>query len=230
MTEGKPAHRKFLPRTYDGQAITVVYDVKRCLHAAECVRRAPAAFDKDRLPWIIPDAESPEAVVEAVLACPTGALRFEAHGSDETEPISDTNVIWAIEDGPLYIRGDVELVGEDGQLLHRDSRLALCRCGQSGNKPFCDNTHLQTGFRAGGLSPRRLRQSEPPAANGTLSILPSPNGSYKIIGAHSLVADEGSSETHLKPVGISLCRCGHSGSKPHCDGSHRRVGFTDPGW
>ncbi|MEE6257439.1 CDGSH iron-sulfur domain-containing protein [Plantactinospora sonchi] len=54
------------------------------------------------------------------------------------------------EDGPLLIRGDFLLRTPDGEIIEagRDT-VALCRCGRSGIKPFCDGSHRVVGFRAG---------------------------------------------------------------------------------
>ncbi|MFF0469412.1 CDGSH iron-sulfur domain-containing protein [Micromonospora zamorensis] len=54
------------------------------------------------------------------------------------------------EDGPLLVRGDFELVTPDGERIDaRRGTVALCRCGKSGLKPFCDGTHKAINFRAG---------------------------------------------------------------------------------
>lgn len=56
-------------------------------------------------------------------------------------------------DGPLLVRGDVELSDADGRPIPRRRRtVALCRCGKSGLAPFCDGTHKQIGFTAPGGS------------------------------------------------------------------------------
>ncbi len=52
-------------------------------------------------------------------------------------------------DGPLLVRGEVEITGPDGVVLPRRRRtVALCRCGLSALKPFCDGSHKPAGFRA----------------------------------------------------------------------------------
>jgi CDGSH-type Zn-finger protein len=52
-------------------------------------------------------------------------------------------------DGPLLVRGDVDIVGPDGTVLPpRRRTIALCRCGMSALKPFCDGSHKSAGFRA----------------------------------------------------------------------------------
>jgi CDGSH-type Zn-finger protein len=60
-------------------------------------------------------------------------------------------------DGPLIVRGNFRLVDTDGQEIDPGRRtVALCRCGKSGIKPFCDGTHKRTGFTAasGAARPR----------------------------------------------------------------------------
>ncbi len=50
--------------------------------------------------------------------------------------------------GPLLLRGDVELTTIDGEPIERNRRtVALCRCGLSAIKPFCDGTHKLSNFR-----------------------------------------------------------------------------------
>lgn len=54
-------------------------------------------------------------------------------------------------DGPLLVRGAVELRDPDGvPISYQRNPIALCRCGRSRIKPFCDGTHKLTGFRAPG--------------------------------------------------------------------------------
>ncbi|MHA7240552.1 CDGSH iron-sulfur domain-containing protein [Arthrobacter sp. TMS1-12-1] len=55
----------------------------------------------------------------------------------------------ACPDGPLLVRGDFTLLGADGEELPRTRRtVALCRCGASVLKPYCDGSHKLTGFRS----------------------------------------------------------------------------------
>ena len=60
-------------------------------------------------------------------------------------------------DGPLILRGDFRILDEDGEEIDPGrTTVALCRCGKSGIKPFCDGAHRKAGFRAGS-SPSRPR-------------------------------------------------------------------------
>ena len=55
----------------------------------------------------------------------------------------------ACPDGPLLVRGDFTLLGADGEELPRTRRtVALCRCGASVLKPYCDGSHKLVGFRS----------------------------------------------------------------------------------
>ena len=58
--------------------------------------------------------------------------------------------ITARENGPYLIRGAVELIDADGGIYDTQAKetIALCRCGGSTTKPFCDGTHSKTGFAA----------------------------------------------------------------------------------
>lgn len=54
-------------------------------------------------------------------------------------------------DGPLLVRGPVQLVDAEGRRVEpRRDTIALCRCGKSRLRPFCDGTHKLIGFRAPG--------------------------------------------------------------------------------
>jgi CDGSH-type Zn-finger protein len=70
---------------------------------------------------------------------------------EEARPVrrAEGATITPYRDGPLIVRGDFRLVDQDGTEIDpgRDT-VALCRCGKSGLKPFCDGTHKKVGFRA----------------------------------------------------------------------------------
>ena len=69
---------------------------------------------------------------------------------DDAPPAAERGAtITPYRDGPLIVRGDFRLVDSDGVEIDpgRDT-VALCRCGKSGIKPFCDGTHKRSGFSA----------------------------------------------------------------------------------
>lgn len=70
-------------------------------------------------------------------------------------------VITPYENGPYLVRGPFRIVGQDGtEIEARREVVALCRCGKSRIRPFCDGTHKLIGFRAEGASERT--QAAPP--------------------------------------------------------------------
>jgi CDGSH-type Zn-finger protein/uncharacterized Fe-S cluster protein YjdI len=71
----------------------------------------------------------------------------------------------AAEDASLRLRGHVRICDEDGRLLAEAGKAALCRCGQSQNKPFCDGSHDKAGFNSKPPVVERDRlEAETPAA------------------------------------------------------------------
>jgi len=56
--------------------------------------------------------------------------------------------IETIKNGPYIVTGEVELIDADGNKFPAEKRMALCRCGASTEKPFCDGTHSKIGFKA----------------------------------------------------------------------------------
>jgi CDGSH-type Zn-finger protein len=72
----------------------------------------------------------------------------------------DGALITPYQDGPLIVRGAFTITDQDGNEIDAGRRtVALCRCGRSKLRPFCDGSHLSTRFRAeGGLSEEALRR------------------------------------------------------------------------
>jgi CDGSH-type Zn-finger protein/uncharacterized Fe-S cluster protein YjdI len=214
-------------KTYWSDDLVVTYDAARCIHAAECVRGLPGVFDTGKKPWIQPANAAADAVAEVVMRCPTGALHFERKDGGAAEPAPETNTILVRDRGPLYVRGDVELRLADGTVV-RDTRMALCRCGASANKPFCDNSHVRAGFAgAGELGENKVRVLDTVATGGKLVVTPTPDGSIKVEGDLHVVSSDG--ETTYAGNRAFLCRCGGSHNKPFCDGTHKKIEFQAEG-
>ena len=207
---------------YDGAEITVTYDVKRCIHARECVRGLPEVFDPEKRPWIAPDDADADDLAEVITRCPTGALHFERRDGGWEETVPEENTVSVVADGPLYARGDVEVVGEEGEELLSDTRVAFCRCGASANKPLCDNSHLDVEFEATGTVSGESTADGPAA--GRLRVTPTKDGPLHAEGEFEIQGREDGST--YRDDDAWLCRCGGSSNKPFCDGTHARIGFT----
>ncbi len=213
-------------RLYTGADIDVTFLAGRCIHAAECVRRLPTVFNTRRRPWVLPDAAPADAVARVVERCPSGALHARRHDGQPAERRPPLTAVMPQPSGPLYVRGphlELRLPAAASEPPRVDTRLALCRCGASANKPYCDNGHLRTGFRdAGMLAPRPDRPSAP-ERDGLVTIEPRVNGPLSLRGPVDVVGAD--NRTVYRADRVLLCRCGHSATKPFCDGSHERVGF-----
>lgn len=206
---------------YKGESIRVTYDSKRCIHAAECVHGLPGVFDPKARPWINPDGASADQIVDVVMRCPTGALGFERLDGGDVPSTPTENTIAIDADGPLYVRGDVEVVDSEGTVLTRDSRIALCRCGASENKPYCDGSHSKAEFQDSGAIPDpRLKPGD--GEPGRLKIVLAKDGPLILNGPVSMTGGE---DTCTGDRG-ALCRCGASENKPFCDGTHAQIEFT----
>lgn len=209
-------------KTYQGEGIQVQYNLQRCIHAAKCVHGLPPVFDAKRRPWIDPTQGTADAIAEVVLQCPSGALHFTRTDGGTEETPATQNTISISQDGPLYLEGDIEVTSADGTLLLKDTRVALCRCGASKNKPFCDNSHLKIDFKDGGLLKDVQVKPTQEGEDHTIRVRPSKNGPYLVQGPLHLVGTDDAVEGSQ----AALCRCGGSSNKPFCDGTHRAIDFA----
>lgn len=209
--------------SYESDDITIEFDSKRCIHSAECVKNLPSVFNPDNKPWITPEEASADKLKETVHHCPTGALHYKV--ADSAEKPSRENTITIVPDGPLYLRGDIEIQNSKGETLLEDTRVAICRCGASQNKPLCDDTHKDVDFKApAGFEKSKLRPTDSGETSQDKLILKLMDngpilleGSYRV---HSIANESANSSKN-----VALCRCGQSSSKPFCDGTHKEVGF-----
>ena len=160
--------------------------------------------------------------MEAVVPrCPTGALHLTRNGTNP-EPTPDTNHIGLFPNGPLLVHADATLIDGDGETLLTDTRMALCRCGQSSNKPLCDGSHDEGFEDEGHIAVDHLSTPEDADAEGPLRIRATEDGPFVVEGPVTIEADDDETVTGHRGA---LCRCGASDSKPFCDGSHTDVGF-----
>ena len=137
-------------QVYAGEGFEVTYDPGICTHAKECVRGLPEVFDAEARPWVRPERAPADRIAEVVARCPSGALKFLARGAaagKAPEAGAARAVVTLKPDGPLLLAGDLEVRAADGTVLFAGQKTALCRCGQSGNKPFCDGAHKRVGFK-----------------------------------------------------------------------------------
>jgi uncharacterized Fe-S cluster protein YjdI len=129
-----------MDKIYSAKDIVVHFDARLCIHAAECVRGLPSVFDPAKKPWIDPTQSAAQDIAKVIERCPSGALRYERLDGGSAEVPSEPEIS-LVKDGPIYLRGNLKLTDDGGNAIYEGARMALCRCGQSKNKPFCDLSH-----------------------------------------------------------------------------------------
>ncbi len=207
--------------TYPGNKATVTWNGKLCIHIGECGRAEGELFVGGRKPWCQPDLASDDETEDVVLRCPTGALSAKFDDGSRVEQAPAINTIQVAYNGPLFVRGDLQIDDAPADVPGLKFRAALCRCGQSKNKPYCDNSHLDSGFSDYGAVGRAGDAGA--NAGGPLQVKPAPDGPLLVKGNVTLVSSSG--RESWRGSQAALCRCGASNNKPFCDGQHKKVGF-----
>ncbi len=132
---------------YVGKSITIHDDRGICSHVGFCTTGLPKVFQQGVEPWINPDTETTEKIIKTIKKCPSGALSYSIDGVLYNKYF-ETPEIKINEDGPYFVKGTVKL--EDKDKPESEEHYALCRCGKSKNKPFCDGQHWYTKFKNDG--------------------------------------------------------------------------------
>jgi len=134
-------------KEYSNKEIKVLWNPEKCIHAKECVKGLPQVFCRDSTPWINMQGAGSEEIMKVVDRCPSGALTYEeVRTIDEKSAKGPCARIKVTKNGPLLVEGGCSLRNSDGKELAGPGTYALCRCGSSGKKPFCDGTHIKIGF------------------------------------------------------------------------------------
>ncbi|NOY16200.1 MAG: hypothetical protein GXP23_04560 [Gammaproteobacteria bacterium] len=206
---------------FPGTKINVEWDGRLCIHIAECGHAKGDLFIAGRQPWCQPDLVTLEDVIDVVERCPSGALTYETSVKTVKESPDQENSVSVSYNGPYFVRGELDIEGSADDMEGVAFRVALCRCGHSKNKPFCDNSHEAIGFRdygAVGEKGEGLTKK-----GGKLKITPLEDGPLLLSG--NLTIKNSSGRVAWQGTEVALCRCGASENKPFCDGSHVAAGF-----
>lgn len=144
--DGTPRANPAAPRrrVLVGDGVVVTDAPRLCATAGFCENRETHVWE------MIAETEDPavrERLIAMVERCPSGRLQHAA--SREAEPIEPDlpRAIGVVSDGPLWVTGRIPVYGIEGEAYEPRNRVTLCRCGGSGNKPLCDGSHREVGFR-----------------------------------------------------------------------------------
>jgi len=209
-----------------GKEATIHFDAQRCVHSRNCVLAHPDVFVPNVVgAWIHPDAQPVDELIRIGQNCPSGAITVLRHaqgaGIQDSNQAPVVNTLRVRENGPLALEAALCIQGQP----QANPRVTLCRCGASQNKPFCDGSHSAAGFVASGEPPTATFEALA-VRNGPLDVQPQPNGPLRLVGNLEIVSGTGRTCNMVQEAW--LCRCGQSGNKPYCDGSHRKAGFSAP--
>ena len=132
--------------SYDGADVSVTFNPRLCSHAAECGRLASHIFNPKQKPWVQPDNGTVAEVEAVITACPSGALALKHADGAREHRLSGRCDIKIQENGPYWVESVTSPVGVQGE-GQSSRKYVLCRCGLSGNKPYCDGAHRDAGWR-----------------------------------------------------------------------------------
>jgi CDGSH-type Zn-finger protein len=140
------------------------------------------------------------------------------------KPVYSGNSIMVRPDGPLICKGDADITLQDADanIILKDKEFALCRCGLSKNKPFCDGTHKTKELKMTQVF-NDERKEDITGIVGDLIITVNTNAMYSTKGPVTIFSRDGLSKTTRTKA--ALCRCGFSEKKPFCDAKHKECGF-----
>ncbi len=132
-------------QVYEGKEITVNFNRSICAGAANCVHDLPSVFASDNSTnWIYPDNDTNDKIIKTVNSCPSGALSYSIKGKVTIDKRTKAKIS-IVKNGP-YVVEEVKLVGMPTPTNFSTTKYALCRCGHSKNKPFCDYSHAENNW------------------------------------------------------------------------------------
>jgi uncharacterized Fe-S cluster protein YjdI len=136
---------KSITKTYTNGEVTVVWKPGACIHSTICWKEAtglPEVFNPRARPWIKIDGSTTEKIVAQVQKCPSGALSFY-YNIDGPEQVATESKVEVLRNGPLLVYGNLTIKDQFGNETKKSKVTAFCRCGLSGNKPYCDGSYIK---------------------------------------------------------------------------------------
>jgi uncharacterized Fe-S cluster protein YjdI len=142
-------------KEYTNGEITVFWKSELCIHSANCLLGMPRVFNSRKKPWInLAGADSKE-IMKTVDSCPSRALTYLKSTTFRIQKPRKTKKqapkfarVQILKDGPALITGNFIVRDAKKKKIRLESEVAaICRCGHSAKKPFCDGSHLIKGFK-----------------------------------------------------------------------------------
>jgi uncharacterized Fe-S cluster protein YjdI len=137
---------------YSNGEVTVIWKPTQCIHSKICWTQLRDVFDPTKRPWVNMTGADTQAIIDQVKKCPSGALSFvmneEAETRTEESASASITNIEILPNGPILIKTNCQISFSNGETTVKEGVTALCRCGASKNKPYCDGSHSRIGFVA----------------------------------------------------------------------------------
>jgi uncharacterized Fe-S cluster protein YjdI len=142
-------------KEYGNGEITVFWKAELCIHSANCLIGLPEVFNTRKRPWINVHASESKEIMKIVDTCPSRALTYLKSTKFVTsKPRKSPKMkskfarVQILKDGPALITGNFIIRDAKKKKIKVENEVAaICRCGASKKKPFCDGTHLAAGFK-----------------------------------------------------------------------------------
>jgi uncharacterized Fe-S cluster protein YjdI len=144
---------KQIIKKYSNNDITIIWQPALCIHSAKCwhgVQGLPEVFNPQASPWVNINGADTNTIIAKIDQCPSGALSY----INNTQTINNmdiqnnnTTLIEVAPNGPLLVTGTITVKKADGTTEVKETKCALCRCGASANKPYCDGAHKKIEFK-----------------------------------------------------------------------------------
>ncbi len=137
-----------ITKKYSNGEITIVWKQHVCTHSTLCWKGLPKVFNPREKPWVKENGADTKTITQQIDKCPSGALSYYFNDK-ESEPVKVTaeSTVEVSLNGPLLVYGNVEIKHSNGTIEKKNKVTAFCRCGASGNKPYCDGSHHKIEFR-----------------------------------------------------------------------------------
>jgi uncharacterized Fe-S cluster protein YjdI len=142
-------------KEFSNGEITVFWKAELCIHSANCLMGMPRVFNNKRKPWINVTGADSKEIMKTVDSCPSRALTYLKSSTfsirkprKKKKQKPKFAKIEILDNGPALVTGNFIIRNHKKKKIRITSPVAaLCRCGGSKKKPFCDGSHLALGFK-----------------------------------------------------------------------------------
>lgn len=144
------SEHKDITKHYTNGEITITWKPNQCIHSKLCWTGLAEVFNPRERPWIKMDAATTASIMAQVDKCPSGALSYfrnEDELGNKAPQVDVDTIVEVAANGPLLVYGNITIKNKNGEEVKKNKVTALCRCGASANKPYCDGTHVKIGFK-----------------------------------------------------------------------------------